>query len=193
MKVACPANCTRCIDACPTGALYEPLKMDPRRCIARNSYANEQPVLPMELRRGMGEWIFGCDVCQEVCPRNARRLKMKLPADAYLNRLAPDLELETLLAMTDESFTRVQTLLNYITKKRLFQRNAAVALGNRGDTASVPALERALAQDPDEFVRGHAAWALGEIGGAEARQALEKHLTTELADYAKGEIETALG
>ncbi|MEE8352831.1 MAG: HEAT repeat domain-containing protein, partial [Dehalococcoidales bacterium] len=192
LKVACPEKCTLCIDACPTGALYQSLKMDPRRCIARNSYATEQPVTPMELRRGMGNWVFGCDVCQDVCPRNRARLKLKLPPSAYLEMLAGDFELEGLLAMTDQSFRRVQPLLNYITEKRLFQRNAAVALGNRGDPASVPALERAM-DDPEEIVRGHAAWALGEIGGAPARQALEKRLSTEPTGYVRDEIGAALG
>ena len=192
LEVRCPEDCTLCIDACPTGALYEPLKMDPRRCIARNSYANEQPVTPMELRRGMDSWVFGCDVCQEVCPRNRARLKLKLPPSAYLEMLAGDLELETLLAMTDESFSRVGSLLNYITDKRLFQRNAAVALGNRGDTASVPALERAM-DDPEEIVRGHAAWALGEIGGTGARRVLEKCLSMEASGYVRDEIGAALG
>jgi len=192
LEVRCPDDCRLCIDACPTGSLYKPLAMDPRCCVARNSYANEQPVMPMDIRPGMGNWVFGCDACQDACPRNRGRLKLKLPPNAYLEKLAGDLELERLLAMTDESFSRVQFLLNYITDKRLFQRNAAIALGNRGDTASVPALERAM-DDPEEIVRGHAAWALGEIGEAQARRVLERRLSTEPSDYVREEINTALG
>ncbi len=191
MVVKCPEKCTLCIDACPTGALYEPMRMEPRRCVAFNSYTAGVPVIPPELRSGMGNWVFGCDICQEVCPRNRARLKTKLPSNAYLESMADDLRLENLIEMSEESFARVHPLLNYITEKRIFQRNAAVALGNRGDAEAVPLLERAM-ESPEEIVRGHAAWALGKIGDGRARRVLEAHLATETGEYVRGEIRTAL-
>ena len=86
MEVKCPPKCTACFDACPTGALYESLKMDPRRCIAFNTFMTQDDYLvgvtsyiPPDIREKMGIWIHGCDICQEVCPRNRKRLKAKLP------------------------------------------------------------------------------------------------------------------
>ncbi len=191
MVVECPEKCTLCIDACPTGALYEPLRMNPRRCVAYNSYTASLPVIPRDLRSGMGTWVFGCDACQEACPRNRSRLGMSLPLNEYLERMADDLRLENLIDMSDESFGRVQPLLNYIKEKRFFQRNAAVALGNLGDTGAVPLLEKAM-RSPDKIVRGHAAWALGSIGGSKARQALEAGSSVETERYVREEISTAL-
>ena len=200
LDVSCPEECTLCIDSCPTGALYEPLKMNPRLCIAYNTYATPgsifvqgQEVLPLELREGMGTWIFGCDVCQQVCPRNQAKLNAKLPPNAFLEYVADDFRLEKILNMTDEQFYRACNLLmmNYINDKRYFRRNAAVALGNQGSKESVPALTQAI-QDPDELIRGHAAWALGRIGSSQAKQTLESSLSRETSEYVIGEIKTTL-
>lgn len=200
LKVKCPDKCTLCLDSCPTGALYEPLKMNPRRCVAYNSYATPgslfgdgQEVLPLEIREGMGTWVYGCDVCQQVCPRNQPRLKAKLPPNAYLERIADDFRLDRLLNMSDEHFhNKVLRLLHYIQEKRYFQRNAAVALGNMGEEEAVPALAQTM-QDPDELVRGHAAWALGKIGGSQSKRILKASLAAETSDYARGEISMTLG
>jgi len=198
--VNCPEECTLCIDSCPTGALYEPLRMNPRLCITYNTYSTPgsiigkgQEVLPLELREGMGTWVFGCDVCQQVCPRNQAKLKAKLPPNAFLEYIADDFQLEKILNITDEHYRRMYDLLamKYIVNKRYFRRNAAVALGNQGSQEAVPALTRAM-QDPDELIRGHAAWALGRIGGKQAKQALESSLLHETSEYATGEIKAAL-
>lgn len=198
LEVKCPDKCTRCLDSCPTGALYEPLRMNPLRCVAYNSYAAPgygfgpgQEVIPPDIREHMGTWIYGCDVCQEVCPRNRPRLKAKLPPNAYLEQIARDFSLYRLLNISDEYFNWVSGKFNFIKHKRYFQRNAAVALGNLGDEAAVPALALAL-RDPDELVRGHAAWALGKIGGGTAREALEADLSRETSEYVRGEIRAAL-
>ena len=198
-EVNCPDECTLCLDSCPTGAIYESLKINPRRCVAYNSYATlgsfsiePQDVLPLDIRELMGTWIYGCDICQQVCPRNQRRLKAKVSPDAYLEQVAGDFHLEKLLNMSEEYFNqRVFPLLHHIKYRRYFQRNAAVALGNLGEEESVPALTRAM-RDLDELVRGHTAWALGKIGGSQARQALETSLATETSEYAREEIRTAL-
>ena len=196
----CPPKCTACIDVCPTGSLYEPLKMDPRRCIAYNCFMTQDGYpagttsnISPEIRDKMGSWIHGCDICQEVCPRNQKRLKTKLPPNEFLVKIAEDFELIKLLNLTDEFYIkRVQPLMyNYIREKKYFQRNAAIALGNTGDPAYIPDLAQAM-QDSEELVRGYAAWALGKIGGSQAKQILEASLARETADSARKEIEAAL-
>jgi len=199
MEVKCPEKCTLCLDACPTGALYEPLKMNPLRCIAFNSYVvpgsimdSGQEIMPLDIRENMGSWVYGCDVCQEVCPRNKSRLEAKLQPNAYLEHIASDFRLEKLLNMSDGHFkAKILPLLDYIKDKRYFQRNAAVALGNLGSEEAVPALAQAM-RDTDELVRGHAAWALGKIGGEQARRILEDSLSSETVSYVRDEIAAAL-
>ena len=199
-EVKCPPKCTACLEACPTGALYEPLKMDPRRCIAFNTFMTQDgypggvtSYIPPEIREKMGTWIHGCDICQEVCPRNQRRLKAKLPQNEFLTKVAQDFELTKLLNLSDEFYTkRVQPLMyNYIRDKKYFQRNAAIALGNMGDSAFIPDLARAM-EDSEGLVRGYAAWALGKIGGSRAKQVLEASLARETDELAKKEIQAAL-
>ena len=200
ITVECPPKCTACIDACPTGALYEPLKMNPRRCIAYNTFMTQDGFparttshIPPEIRDKMGTWIHGCDICQEVCPRNQTRLKAKLPENEFLVKLAQDFELTKLLNLTDEFYAkRVQPLMyNYIREKKYFQRNAAIALGNTKDPMYIPDLGKAI-EDPDELVRGYAAWALGKIGGSQAKQILEASLARETAASVRKEIEAAM-
>ncbi len=197
-EVKCPEKCNLCLEACPTGALYEPLKMNPRYCIAYNSYnapgswfGGTQAVLPPEIRDHMGTWVYGCDVCQQVCPRNQPRLKAKLPPNPYLEHIAADFRLDKLVNMSDEHFRRLFVLLNYVDNKRYLQRNAAVALGNEADPKSLPVLAQAM-QCPDEQLRGHAAWALGKIGGAKAWRILESNLAQEPSEYVSSEIRAAL-
>lgn len=195
----CPEDCRRCIESCPTGALYAPFKMDPLRCIAFNTYAPgnfpDTPAdIPHLIREKMGSWIYGCDICQDSCPRNQKRLELKLPPDAYLHRVAAKMTLSDLLQMDDHFFfEKVQPLLyGYIWEKKFLQRNAAIALGNSGDEAAVPHLEQAAA-DPEEMVRAYAAWALGRLGGPRSRRALEAALKRETVIEVKKEILAALG
>jgi epoxyqueuosine reductase len=196
----CPAKCSSCIEACPTGAIYEPLKIDPRRCIAFNTFSTRDggpggvtSYISPEIREKMGAWIHGCDICQEVCPRNKERLKAELPPNEFLTRVAKDLDLLRILNLSDELYIkRIQPLMyNYIQEKRYFQRNAAIALGNTGDSQFIPHLAKAM-QDPEDLVRGYAAWALGRIGGDRAKQTLEANLARETSEFAKREIEAAL-
>jgi epoxyqueuosine reductase len=200
LKVKCPPKCTACFDACPTGALYESLKMDPRRCIAFNTFMTQDDYLvgvtsyiPPDIREKMGIWIHGCDICQEVCPRNRKRLKAKLPQNEFLTKVAQDFELIKLLNLSDEFYIkRVQPLMyNYIRDKKYFQRNAAIALGNIGDPTFIPDLAQAM-HDPEGLVRGYAAWALGKIGGSKVRQILEANSDRETDEFAKREIQDAL-
>ena len=197
--LTCPPGCTRCRDACPTGAIYAPLKLDPRRCLAFNHWVTLEgrphvsSIIPADIRAAMGSRVHGCDACQEACPRNAAKLATSLPPDPFLERLAQAFTLPALLELSDGFQARVVSpiMYNYIAEKKYVQRNAASALGNGGDPDHGPALDRALA-DPEPVVRGHAAWALGRIGGRRALAALEARLGAEAAGWVRGEIVGAL-
>jgi epoxyqueuosine reductase len=155
-------TCRRCIDACPTGAIVAPYQVDARLCISYLTIELRGPI-PRALRAQIGDWVFGCDVCQEVCPWN----RFAPPArEARLHaRALDDWSLERFLEMDDQTFARVFSASPIRRARRSgFLRNVCVALGNRRDPVALPALQRAVAEDPAALVRGHAAWALGEIG-----------------------------
>jgi len=195
----CPPKCRLCREACPTGALVEDLRLDPRLCVAFNTFTTRgeetgvSPYIAAEIRPKMGGWVHGCDICQEVCPKNVARVKARLPVSAYLSKKAAEFDLYSLLHMTDEYYARVvhPLMYHYIRDQKFFRRNAAVALGNSGDPAAVPHLVQAL-DDPEEVVRAHVAWALGRLGGRAATEALEKHLARETGEEARREIREAL-
>ena len=200
LEVKCPPKCTACIDACPTGAILEPLKMNPFRCIAFNTFTTQDgrtggisSYIPPDIREKMGGWIHGCDICQEACPRNQKKLKAPLPPDEFLTKIAKGFDLAKLLKLPDEFFTqKVQALMyNYISEKRYFQRNAAIAIGNTGDSFFIPLLAKSM-KEADGMVRCYVAWALGKIGGSQARHNLEISLARETGESVKKEIEAAL-
>jgi epoxyqueuosine reductase len=198
LEVGCPEGCRACRDACPTGALYAPLKLDPRRCIGFTNWVTQdrpgtRSFIPFDLRKQTGVHIHGCDRCQEACPRNRTRLNTPQPVDPFLETLARDFSLPKVLTMTDAYYqSRIHPIMyNYIKDKKYLQRNAAIALGNLGDPVHVPDLARAL-EDPESLVRGYAAWALGEIGGRAARVCLEAARKRETSADARDELEAAL-
>jgi epoxyqueuosine reductase len=192
--VGCPAWCRNaCIAACPTGALEGSRQIDPRKCISFLTYYG-QGLTPLELREPMGVWLYGCDRCQEVCPRNQAWLAQELPMNATVAARAPDFELSRLLHMDAEHFeTRVWPHMFYMppTDRWRWQMNAARAMGNTHDRRYVPDLIRALRENEDERVRAMAAWALGRLGGAEARSALSS-AEGDAAEMVRGEIDRAL-
>ncbi len=198
-SVKCPKDCTACMDACPTKAIYEPLKLNPRRCLAFNAFSTQdgRPLvtsyIPPEIREKMGTRVHGCDVCQEACPRNSAKLKAKYPEDPFLVKLAEEFSLTKMLEMSDQFYERTirPIMYNYIKDKKYLRRNAAIALGNTGDSDHVPVLVRAL-EDPEELVRGYSAWALGRIGGLKARGILESGLKRENSSPVIDEIKAAL-
>jgi epoxyqueuosine reductase len=159
-------TCTRCIDACPTNAFVAPHIMDATRCV---SYLTIElrDAIPAALREGVGELIYGCDICQSVCPWNVRFAKeLREPAlqarEALANKDARTLSRE-ILAMDENQFrAQFRNSPMQRTKRRGLARNAAVVLGNAGDESDVPALVRALDHD-ERLVREHAAWALHQI------------------------------
>lgn len=180
-------GCTRCLAACPTGAFPTAHVLDARRCI---SYLTIElrGAIPRELRPMMGNWVFGCDVCQEVCPYNRAAPPVTLPglqADIE-NGAAP---LAELLALDDATFrARFQGTPMLRTKRRGLVRNACVAAGNSGERGLVEALMPLLA-DGEALVRGHAAWAVGRLGESAALRARER---VESDAYVLDEIRNAL-
>ena len=153
-------TCTACLDACPTQAFVAPYVLDARRCIAYLTIEHRGDV-PADLRGSVAEWVFGCDVCQEVCPWNRKAAHAREPALAPRGAFPP---LEALLDLDHDAF-RARFDASAISRARRagLLRNAALVLANRGDAGVVPALERALA-DPEAEVREAAAWALARLG-----------------------------
>ncbi len=180
-------SCRRCLDACPTAAFPEPYVLDARRCI---SYLTIELKgwIPADLRPLMGNWVYGCDVCQTVCPFN--RFAPQDGAAAFqatsLDQAAPSL-LE-LLALDEAGFSArfAKSPVARIGRARLV-RNACVAAGNWGDAQAVAPLA-ALLHDDSALVRGHAAWALRRIGGTAAESALASALARETDEVVRREL-----
>ena len=183
-------TCTKCIEACPTDAIIEPNLLDSRLCISYLTIELKDSI-PKELRPEMGNLIFGCDICQEVCPWNSKATPTTEPA--FLPRdenLAP--ELLTLINMTQTEFSkRFKGSPIKRAKRRGFLRNVIVAIGNWRSRTAVPALKQALIDD-EPLIRGHAAWALGQVGGKNAKQALDTRLKSEDDTEVISEIQDAL-
>jgi len=182
-------SCVRCIEACPTGAIVGPYVLDNTRCISFQTIEN-RGAIPRELRPLMMDWIFGCDICQEVCPVNRKAVPTREPA--FQRGDLATLDLLQLLSLTEEEF-RERFAGTPIMRAKLvgLKRNACVALGNRREPSAVLALSQSLHEEV-ALVRGHAAWALGQIGGEEARQALQQAGATERDEEVSEEINAAL-
>ena len=156
-------TCTRCLDTCPTGALKEPYIMNANRCISYLTIEHREDI-PAELRPRMGDWIFGCDICQIVCPWN----KPGQQSSSILEALLPRGDLTAIdlideMGLNQEDFNaRFKDSPIKRTKRRGYLRNVALALGNRGEKDALPALEKAL-EDDEPLVREAARWALDMI------------------------------
>ncbi len=207
-------TCSACITACPTGALLgrdasgAPI-MDARRCISYLTIEQRGPI-PRELRSAIGNRVFGCDICQEVCPFSRKFSPPTaepsfaargpgeppagvepLPSDGWHPGTATP-SLVDLMSMDEpgwEAFSRGSPLRR--AGRAGFRRNVAVALGNWGDEAAVPSLKSGLS-DSDPLVRSHSAWALGRVGSPSAVAALEKALSAETDHGVIVEIREAL-
>jgi len=190
LKKTC-GTCTLCIEACPTGALIAPYVLDSNRCI---SYLTIElrGAIPRELRPLVGDWIFGCDICQDVCPVN-RKAELTKEYGFYAKDMdTANPRLLTLLTLSDEEFAaqfRGSPIRR--AKNEGMKRNVCVALGNIGDERAVSGLTRALMEE-SALVRCHAAWALGRIGGDAAIRSLREALAQEHDHNVIGEIEYAL-
>ncbi len=184
-------QCRLCLDACPTNAFVGPYVLDARKCI---SYLTIElkGAIPRELRPLMGNHIFGCDICQDVCPYNTKGKPTREQAFHPREGLhAP--ELIPLLSLSEAEFKAKfagSPILR--AKRRGFLRNVCVALGNLKRPEAMPALIRTLQSDPDPLVRGHAAWALGQIRAPEAEAALRATGSRETDPTVREEIEFAI-
>ncbi|MCC6652687.1 MAG: tRNA epoxyqueuosine(34) reductase QueG [Candidatus Eisenbacteria bacterium] len=170
-------TCTRCLDACPTRAIVAPWQVDARLCISYLTIEH-RGVIARELRPLIGDWIFGCDLCQEACPWN----RFAPPArEARLHgRSLEGWTLERFLSIGEDAFRALfaESPIRRADREG-FVRNVCVALGNRRDETAAHALARALEHDASPVVRLHAAWALGRIGGAGSRAALARAVTRD--------------
>ena len=190
LKKSCGA-CTRCVSACPTGALRGDYTIDARRCIS--DLTQRTGPIPIELRPFVGTWVWGCDLCQEVCPpthlAGYSEAAAFEPLDEGLAR-PPLLELLTLRSAGYKRRFR-RTAMGW-RGAAILRRNAAVALGNSLDRATAPALEAALERDPHPLVRGHAAWALGRLGSPRAIAALRGAVAGDRDASVRAEAAAAL-
>lgn len=202
-------SCSRCLEACPTDAIRGPRKLDARRCI---SYLTIElkGTIPRELRPLIGNRVFGCDICQEVCPWNRDvppppdgslvSLSGRSPGNGTAGRAVPGRPVppETMLAWAEELLDldaeafreRYRRTPFYRPGREGLLRNLCVGLGNAGREEAVPVLTRAL-EDASPLVRGHAAWALGRVGSAEAERARRRRRRSEDDPFVLEELASA--
>jgi len=181
-------TCTRCLQACPTGCILPDRTLDAGRCISYLTIEKKGPIAP-EQRPLMGNWVFGCDICQIVCPWNVRFAS--LPGEAAFSSQPevpyPDLLRE--LELTPQGFNRKfhhSPILR--PHRRGYLRNVAIALGNARDPIALPALLEIFGTEPEPLVRGAAAWAIRQIGAPKAIEALARASSGEKDPYVLSEI-----
>jgi epoxyqueuosine reductase len=180
-------SCTRCLEACPTSCILPDRTLDARRCISYQTIENRGSV-PIELRPAIGEWLFGCDICQQVCPWNERFARSPTTPDPAPTPGSPAPDpagyLDGRISLTSTALARA--------RRDGMARNAAIVLGNRGDAADIDRLRQAMLEHTEPRIRSHAAWALGEIGGPAAEESLEGAAAAETDTEVRAEITLAL-
>ena len=183
-------KCELCIIGCPTNAIVSPYQLDANKCISFLTIENKGAI-PYELRPLMGDWIFGCDICQDICPVND---KSDMPQNMmFTEKTTSYLDLVEILYMSQEQFSiRFSRSPIKRAKLRGLQRNACVALGNSKQKEGISALIKTLKNNESELVRGHSAWALGEINTMECQNALKLCLEYEENQFVIDEINQAL-
>lgn len=184
-------TCTRCLDACPTDAFPKPGVLDAARCISYLTIEHRKLPIPEPLRYGIGDWVFGCDICQDVCPWNRFAPQQAVPAFAVVSDLNP-IDCRQLLRMNEAEFQSRFAGTPLIRAGRAgLLRNAAVVLGNQKCLTAEPELIHAL-QELEPLIRGAAAWALGQLGTADSCRSLQERLAVETDPTVRGEIREAL-
>jgi epoxyqueuosine reductase len=179
-------TCRECLDLCPTGALSQGYRLEPRICISYLTIEH-RGVIARELRPQLGNWIFGCDICQEVCPWNSDRAAIEPSCDELMPSLGE------ILALDAEGFSRrFRNSAIKRAKRKGLLRNAAIALGNSGNPAAIPILGRVLEGEPEPLIRAHAAWAVGRLGGRIAQAILERRRMRDPDEIVRHEINSAL-
>lgn len=184
-------SCARCVDACPTRALRGNYTIDATRCISDLTQRTDE--IPRTMRPLIGDWIWGCDICQTVCPPNAFAKEAASARGAPREADAAQPPLVWLLQLRSAGFKKRyrDTAMGW-RGAAVLRRNAAVALGNALDRSAVGALIESLQSDPHPMVRSHAAWALGRIGSPSAVEALRLRQASEQAEGVRAEIGMAL-
>jgi epoxyqueuosine reductase len=185
-------TCTRCLDACPTGSLTYPYTLDASRCISYLTIEYRE-MIPLELRHLLGNWIFGCDICQQVCPWNEQKPDDVEILDEFIPREEfSKINLVEEMELSQDTFSsKFKNSPIKRAKRRGYLRNIAIALGNQKSKEALPVLAAAL-QDGETLIRGQAAWALGEIGGENVRKLLAETFQGEENPQVKEEILRAL-
>ncbi len=183
-------TCTRCLDACPTDAFPEPYVLDARRCISYHTIELREPV-PHEFREPIGNWLFGCDICQEVCPWNTKAPVSDEPAFRPVDALHPADALELLTLNAEQFRSRFRDTPLSRPRRSGLLRNAAIVLGNSGDVRAIPVLREALCDD-EALIRGAAAWALGRLGGPPEAALLQTRRDVDESGEVQQEITLAL-
>jgi epoxyqueuosine reductase len=191
LKPKC-GQCTRCLDICPTGALVDEYVLDTPKCISFLTIELRGSI-PQDMRGQMGDWVFGCDMCQDICPYTNAALPEDDPEfrPKSIDHAYPPLE--WLLTMTEEEFRREFSGTAVMRAKWPgLARNAAVALGNTGSAEHLDVLERTVSRHPEPLVRGHAVWAMGRIDRAASTKALKNLRARETDPEVIAEIDSVL-
>jgi epoxyqueuosine reductase len=178
-NVSC-GSCTRCLDACPTGAFAGPFRLDSRLCISYLTIENKGPI-PLELRGAIGEWLFGCDVCQDVCPFNRFSSDTDWPELRPEAGQGPRIDIPDLLTIEADEKFRVRfrgTALSRPKRKGLL-RNAAIVAANIGCVDAMPALLQRIERDPEPLIRQHAIWAAARLDERMSRRLIERAIKTD--------------
>jgi epoxyqueuosine reductase len=186
-------DCHRCMDACPTGCIRPDHTIDARRCLSYLTIENKGAI-PVELREKVGQHLFGCDICQSVCPWNRKANDtLVLPEFQPADESRAWLDLNKILSISTTDFKHQFSGTPLLRAKRIgLIRNACVVLGNIRSDEAAPYLTRLLAEEPEPVIRSHAAWALGRIPSKKARDALSCALQSETDPNIRFEIKNAL-
>jgi epoxyqueuosine reductase len=185
-------TCTRCIDACPTSCIRHDRTIDARQCISYLTI-EEKAAIPSPLRPAVGDWLFGCDICQQVCPWNSRFAKPTRDPSFQPRQFLAEPDPKPFLALTPEGWRDPllgSPLLR--SKRRGLIRNAVIVAANTGDIAAIPQIAHLLECDEESLIRAHAAWALGQMDDERSKVSLANAREVEKDPEVKAEIEAAL-
>ncbi len=185
-------SCRRCLEACPTQCILSDRTLDAGRCISYITIELKEQI-PADLRGAVDDWIFGCDICQQVCPWNQRFAGEEGDAAFTPRPETREVQLMDELCLTPHEFNlKFKTSPVQRAKRRGYLRNVAVALGNARDAVAVDVLGEVFESEVEVLVRSQAAWSLGQIGGEAARARLAAARQQETDPDVLAEIEAAL-
>ncbi len=192
VKVSC-GSCSRCLDACPTDAFPTPYVLDSRKCISYLTIENKGAI-PRELRAAVGDWVFGCDVCQDVCPFNRFASDTRWPEFHPEAGVGPRLDLVEVLSIKSDDEFRERFRGTPLTRprRRGLLRNAAIVAANVGATAAVPSLIERIEDEDEPLIRSHCLWALGQLDSKRAAPIAERALKFDPDALVREEAEMVL-